>query len=171
MVMPSWPEARSPGPSGPDAFSPSGGRVRSAARAPLDMWSSCQRISSSAASGRFGAAALTALTAYAADPSACAPMWQTAAACPAARAAAAAAGLLTSPAPTPPANLRRIPSAVLNSPSAYARARAIRARGRSSSGASASNRCRARSAQSAAQAATNRRSASLSVCGDPANAP
>jgi hypothetical protein len=58
-------------------------------------------------------------------------------------------------------------SAVLNSPRAYARVRAIRARGRSSSAASASNKYRTRSAQSAAQAATRRRSASLSVCGDP----
>ncbi len=46
----------------------------------------------------------------------------------------------------------------------------MRARGRSSSGVSASNSGRTRSAQSAAHAATRRRSASLSVCGDPTTA-
>src|SRR5215469_4334044 len=40
------------------------------------------------------------------------------------------------------------------------------ARGRSSAGASTSNNSKTRSAQSAAHAATRRRSASLSVCGD-----
>ena len=65
-----------------------------------------------------------------------------------------------SPAPTPPANRRRISSAVFSSPRANARVRAMRARGRSSSGASASNSPRTRSAQSAAHAATRRRSAS-----------
>lgn len=93
-------------------------------------------------------------------------MWQTATAWPAARAAANAAGLLTSPGLMPPTNRRRISWAVLSSPRAYARARAMATRGRSSSGASASNNPRTRSAQSATHAATRRRSASLSVCGD-----
>ena len=167
MIVRSWPEARSPGPRGPDEFSPTGGRVRRAARTSADIWSSCQRISSAIASGRSGSARPAALTAYAAVPSACAPMWQTATAWPAARAAAAPAGVLNSPAPTPPENRRRISSAVLSSPQANARARAIRVRGRSSSGASASKSGSTRSAQSAAHAATRRRSASLSVCGDP----
>jgi len=86
---------------------------------------------------------------------------------PADRAAAAAAGALTSLAATPPAKRQRISSAVFSSPRANARVRAMRARGRSSSGASASNSPKTRSAQSAAHAATRRRSASLSVCGDP----
>lgn len=166
MMVPSWPEARSPGPRGPDEFSPIGGRTRKAARTSADMCSSCQRTSSSTASGRSGSARPAALTAKAAAPSACAPKWQMATAWPAARAAAAAAGASTSPAPTPPANRRRISSAVFSSPRANARVRAISARGRPSSGASASNSPRTRSAQSAAHAATRRRSASLSVCGD-----
>jgi hypothetical protein len=166
-MVPSWPEARSPGPRGPDEFSPIGGRARRAARTSADMWSSCQRISSSTASGRSRSARPAALTAKAAAPSACAPIWQTATAWPAARAAAAAAGAVTSPAPTPPTNRRRISSAMFSSPRANARVRAMRARGRSSPRASASNSPRTRSAQSAAHAATRRRSASLSVCGDP----
>jgi hypothetical protein len=166
MTVRSWPEARRPGPRGPDESSPTGGRARRAAWTSADMWLSCQRISSSTASGRLGFARPTALAAYAAAPSACAPMWQTATAWPAARAAAAAAGAFTSPAPTPPANRRRIPSAAFSSPRAKARALAMRARGRSSSGSSASKSASTLSAQSAAHAATARRSVSLSVCGD-----
>src|SRR5215217_2624652 len=111
-----------------------------------------------------GAARPAALAAYAAAPKACAPMWATAAACPAARAAAAAAGALTSRAAPPPTNRRRISSATSSSPRAKARVRAIASRGRRSSGASASNNHSTRSAQSAAHAATIRRSPSLSVC-------
>jgi hypothetical protein len=94
-------------------------------------------------------------------------MWATAAAYPAARAAAAAAGALTSRAAPPPTNRRRIPSATSSSPRVKARVRAIASRGRRSSGASASNNHSTRSAQSAAHAATIRRSPSLSVCGEP----
>jgi hypothetical protein len=50
------PEARRPGPSGPDRFSPTGGSFRSAARTSSDMRASCQPISSLTASGRSGAA-------------------------------------------------------------------------------------------------------------------
>src|SRR3569623_2367622 len=88
-----------------------------------------------------------------------------AAACPAARAAAAAVAL-TSRAPRPATNRRRICPAVSSTPRAYARVRAIASRGLSASGASASNSGSTRSAQSAAQTATSRRSASLSVCGE-----
>jgi hypothetical protein len=94
-------------------------------------------------------------------------MWATAAACPAARAAAAAAGALTSRAAPPPTNRRRISSATSSSPRAKARVRAIASRGRRSCGAAASNNQSTRSAQSAAQAATVRRSRSLNVCGEP----
>ena len=93
-------------------------------------------------------------------------MWQTAAAWPDARAAAAAAGDLASPGPIPPSKRLLIPCEVLSSPKANARARTTRLRGRSSPGASASKSPRTRSAQSAAHAATRRRSASLNVCGD-----
>lgn len=166
MMAPSWPDARRPGPRGPDEFSPTGGRRRKAARVSAVMCVSCQRISLSTTSGWSGAAKLAALTAYAAAPSACAPMWQMATACPAARAAEAAAGVFTSLAGTPPMKRRRISSAVFSSPRANARTRAMAARGRSSAGASASNNGRTRSAQSAAHEATSRRSCSLSVCGD-----
>lgn len=166
MIVPSWPDARSPGPRGPDEFSPTGGRALRAARTSAVIWVSCQRISSFTTSGRSGAARLAALMAYAAAPSACAPMWQVATAWPAARAAAAAAGAVTSLAGTPPTKRRRISSEVFSSPRANARVRAMSARGRLSNGASASNNPTTRSAQSAAQAATRRRSASLSVCGD-----
>jgi hypothetical protein len=167
MILPSWPDARNPGPRGPDRFSPIGGRARRAVRTSVDMWVSCQRTSSLTTSARSGSARPAAWTAYAAAPNACAPMWQMATAWPAAREAAAAAGAFTSPAATPPTNRRRISSAVFSSPRANARVRAMAPRGRSSFGASASNTPRTRSAQSAAHAATTRRSASLSVCGDP----
>ncbi len=166
MIVPSWPEARSPGPSGPDRFSPMGGRAPRAARTSADMWASCQRISSSTASGLSGAAKPAASAAYPAAPSACAPMWQTPTAWPADLAAATAPGDFTSSAPTPPTKRRRISSAVLSSPRAKARARAMSTRGRWSSGTSVSKRPSTRSAQSAAHPATRRRSASLSVCGD-----
>ncbi len=54
-----------------------------------------------------------------------------------------------------------------SSPPAKARSRAMASRGRLSPGASASNSPSTRSAQSAAHTATIRRSASLSVCGEP----
>lgn len=164
MIVPRRPEARSPGPRGPDEFSPTGGSCRRAALTAADIRPSCQRISSLTASGRSGAASAAALAAYAAAPSACAPIWGMAAACPAARAAAAAAGDLTSRAAPPAMNRRRICSATPNSPRANARVRAIASRGRLSSGASASKSSSTRSAQSAAHAATIRRSDSLSVC-------
>ena len=88
-----------------------------------------------------------------------------AAACPAAR-AAAAAGARSSAAGIPPAKRRRIPSATSSSPRAKARVRAIRSRGRPSPGAAASKIGSTRSAQSAANSATARLSASLSVCGE-----
>ena len=94
-------------------------------------------------------------------------MWATAAACPAARAAAAAAGARTSRAAPPPTNRRRISSTTSSSPRAKARVRAMASRGRRSPGASASNTHSTRWAQSAAHAATIRRSRSLSVCGEP----
>ena len=62
-----------------------------------------------------------------------------AAACPAARAAATAAGDVTPRAALLPLNRRRISSATFSSPRAKARVRAIASRGRPSSGASASN--------------------------------
>jgi hypothetical protein len=89
-----------------------------------------------------------------------------AAACPAARATAAAAGARTSFAGTPPSKRRRIPSATSSSPRAKARVRAIRSRGRPSHGAAASKISSTCSAQSAAHAATVRLSVSLSVCGE-----
>jgi hypothetical protein len=89
------------------------------------------------------------------------------AACPAALAAATAAGSLTPRAAAPPTKRRRISPAASSSPRAKARVRAIASRGRPSPGAFASNSPSTRSAQSAAQAATIRRSASLSVCGEP----
>ena len=78
MMVRRMPEASSPGPSGPDESSPTGGSFRSAALAAADIWPSCQRISSLTASGRSGAASPAAFAAYAAAPSACAPMWATA---------------------------------------------------------------------------------------------
>ncbi len=155
-----------PGPSGPERFSPTGGIVRKAARTSGDICPSCQRISSLATSDWSELASPAALAAYAAAPSACAPMWQMAAPWLAARATAIAAGVFASPAATPPANRRRIPSAVLSSPRANARVRAMSAPGRPSPGSSASNNSSTRSTQSAAQAATSRRSVSLSVWGD-----
>ncbi len=166
MIVPTLPEARRPGPSGPDRFSPRGGSFRSTTRTSADMLPSCQPISSLTASGRSGAASPMALAAYAAAPRAWAPMCGIAKACPAARAAAAAAGPTPRAAP-PPAKRRRICSATSSSPRPKARVRAIASRGRLSPGASASKRGSTRSAQSAAHAATIRRSASLSVCGEP----
>jgi hypothetical protein len=167
MTVPRRPDARRPGPSGPDRFSPTGGSCRRAVLTSTDILPSCQRISSLTASGRSVAARPTALAAYAAAPRACAPMWGIAAACPAARAAAAAAALLTSRAAAPPANRRWISFATSSSPRPKARVRAIASRGLGSPGASASKTASTRSAQSAAHRATIRRSASLSVCGEP----
>jgi hypothetical protein len=166
MIVPRMPEARRPGPSGPDRFSPTGGSFRSAARTSSDMLASCRSISSLSASGRSGAASPVALAAYAAAPRAWAPMCGIAEACPAARAAAAAAGPMPCTAPRP-AKRRRIWSATSSSPRTKARVRAIVSCGRLSPGASASKNGSTRSAQSAAHAATIRRSASLSVCGEP----
>lgn len=53
-IAPICPEARRPGPSGPDEFSPTGGRLRRAARTSAGMQWICQRISSSTASGLYG---------------------------------------------------------------------------------------------------------------------
>ncbi len=89
------------------------------------------------------------------------------AACPAAFAAATAAGRLTSRAAALPTKRRRMASATPSSPRAKARVRAMASRGRLSSGASASNSPSTRSTQSAAHTATIRRSASLSVCREP----
>ena len=41
MIAPSRPDGRSPGPIGPDRFSPTGGNFRRAALAATDMWLSC----------------------------------------------------------------------------------------------------------------------------------
>ena len=109
MMVPSSPEESSPGPRGPDAFSPTGGSCRRAVRTAPDMWRSCQETSSLTASDRPGAASPAALAAYAAAPSACAAICATLAACPAARAAATAAGELTSRAAPPPTKRRRTP--------------------------------------------------------------
>ena len=166
MIEPRRPDASSPGPRGPEAFSPAGGSCLRAALAAPDIRPSCQRTSARTISCRAGAASTAAFAAYAAAPSACAPICGTAAACPAARAAATAAGALTSRAAAPLTNRRRISPATSSSPRANARARAIASRGRRSPGASASNNPSTRSAQSAAHTATIRRSASLSVCGD-----
>ena len=76
-------------------------------------------------------------------------------------------GALTSRAAAPPANRRRISSAMSSSPRPKARVRAMASRGRVSPGASASNSPSTRSAQSAAHTATIRRSTSLSACGEP----
>ena len=165
-MLPRRPEARSPGPSGPDEFSPTGGSWLNADRTDADIRSICHWISSWTASGRLGAASPAALAAYAAAPNACAPMCGMLAACPAARAAATAAGALTARVAPPAKKRRRISAAILSSPRANARVRVIASRGRRSSGASASNNPSTRSAQSAAQLATSRRSASLSVCGE-----
>ena len=167
MIAPRGRDERSPGPSGPERSLPIGGSRRRASLAGTDRLVSCHWISSPTASGRSGAANPAAWAAYAAAPRACAPMWATAAACPAARAAAAAAGLLTPCAAPPPTKRRRISPATSSSPRAKARVRAIALRGRLSPGASASNSPSTRSAQSAAHAATRRRSASLSDCGEP----
>ncbi len=167
MIVPSRPDASSPGPSGPDLSSPTGGSCRSADLVAADIWLSCHRISSVTASGGSGAARPAALAAYAAAPRACAPMWATAAACPAALAAAAADGVASSRAAAPPTKRRRISSATSSSPQAKARVRTMASRGRLSPGASASNSHSTRPAQSAAHPATIRLSASLSVCGEP----
>ena len=74
MTVPRRPDARSPGPRGPDEFSPTGGNCRSAALAAVDIRPSCQRISSLTADRRSGAASPAALAAYAAAPRACAPI-------------------------------------------------------------------------------------------------
>ncbi len=166
MIAPRMPEARRPGPRGPDRFSATGGSFRSAARTSSDMLASCQPISSLTASGRSGAASPMALAAYAAAPRAWAPMCGIAEACPAARAAAAAAGPTPCAAP-PPAKRRRICPATSSSPRAKARVRTIASCGQPLPGASASKNGSTRSAQSAAHAATIRRSASLSVWGEP----
>jgi hypothetical protein len=166
VIVPRSPEERSPRPRGPDWFSPTGGSCRRAALTAAEMWESCQRISSLTAFVRFEVARPAALAAYAAALRACAPICGMALACPAARAAAAAAGSPTSRAAPPFSKRRRISSATPSSPRAKARVRAIASRGRLSPGACASNSPSTRSAQSAAQAATTRRSASLSVCGD-----
>jgi len=167
MIVPSRPDASSPGPSGPDPSSPTGGSCRSADLVAADIWLSCHRVSSATASGGSRAARPAALAAYAAAPRACAPMWATAAACPAALAAAAADGVASSRAAAPTTKRRRISSATSSSPRAKARVRTMASRGRVSPGASASNSHSTRSAQSAAHPATIRLSASLSVCGEP----
>ena len=166
-MVPSRPDASSPGPSGPDLFSPMGGSCRSAALLNADIRLSCHWISSATACGPSGAASPAALAAYAAAPKACAPMWGMAAACPAALAAATAGGAATSRAAAPPRKRRRISSETSSSPRAKARARAMASRGRLSPGASASNNHSTRCAQSAAHPATIRLSASLSVCAEP----
>lgn len=74
MIVPRTPDARRPGPSGPDRSSPSGGSCSRATLASADRWPSCQLISSLTASGRFVAANPAALAAYAAAPKACAPI-------------------------------------------------------------------------------------------------
>ena len=167
MIVPRRPDASSPGPSGPDLFSPTGGSFRSAVLVTADIWLSCHSISAVTVPGRSGAASPAALAAYAAAPRACAPMWGMAAACPAALATAAAAGVATSRAAAPPTKRRRISSATSSSPRAKARVRAMASRGRLSPGASASNNHSTRCAQSAAHPATIRLSASLSACGEP----
>jgi len=68
MIAPTRPDDKSPGPRGPDAFSPTGGSSRRAALAASDRRPSCQRISSPTASARSDAASPAALTAYAAAP-------------------------------------------------------------------------------------------------------
>ncbi|MET3721962.1 hypothetical protein ABIB27_003838 [Arthrobacter sp. UYEF21] len=68
MIEARIPDARSPGPSGPAEFPPSGGKRRSAERASALMCSSCQWISSSTVWGRPGVASPAAFTAYAAAP-------------------------------------------------------------------------------------------------------
>lgn len=93
-------------------------------------------------------------------------MWATPEDCAAARAAATAPGADTDAAARPATKRRRISPAESRSPRAYALALAIASRGRSSPGASFSKEERTRSAQSAAHAATNRRSVSLSDCGE-----
>src|SRR5829696_1318193 len=70
MMVRRMPEASSPGPSGPDESSPTGGSLRSAALAAADIWPSCQQISSLTASGRSGAASPAAFAAYTAALSA-----------------------------------------------------------------------------------------------------
>lgn len=93
-------------------------------------------------------------------------MWATPADCAAARAAATAEGEFTACAARPATKRLRISPAVSSSPLANARVRAMASRGRPSVGASVSKKTKTRSAQSAAHAATRRRSASLSDCGD-----
>ncbi len=56
MIVPRRPFARSPGPRGPDEFSPTGGNRRKEALTAGDIRPSCQRISSVTASGRSGTA-------------------------------------------------------------------------------------------------------------------
>lgn len=63
MIVPIRPDERSPGPRGPERFWPTGGKGSQGRPDLVDMWVSCPRTSSSAASGRSGAARLTALTA------------------------------------------------------------------------------------------------------------
>ncbi len=102
MIVPSRPDASSPGPRDPDPSSPTVGSWRSADLVAADICVSCHRISSATAAEGSGPAGPAALAAYAATPRACAPMWAMAAACPAAFASAAADGLASSRAAAPP---------------------------------------------------------------------
>ena len=163
MIIPIWPDASRPGPSGPDRFSPSERSDLSAARASGVACASCHRISSSMVSGSCGLASIVARMAYAAAPRVCAPIWQTAEAWPAALAAATAAGVIPSRLALPPPKRRRISESIAASPRENALVRAIAARGLSSLGFSDSNKFRTRSAQSAAQLASRRRSDAVNV--------
>ena len=164
--MPRRPDARSPGPSGPDEFSPTGGSCRRATLVAADIRPSCQQISPLTASGRSGAASPAALAAYAAAPRACAPICGMLAAWPAARAAATAAGALTSRAAAWATQLRRA-SPTPSSPRAKALSRAIASRGRRSPELPPRIIPAPAPRSPPPDPATIRRSASLSVCGEP----
>jgi hypothetical protein len=166
MIAPRSPDARSPRPRGPAAFSPTSGSSRRAALTAADMRSSCQRTSSVTACARSGAARPAAFAAYAAAPRAWAPhmrdgcglpgrsscrrgcrsayLGRRDATCEAAANSLCDVKLVACERPRPGNQITRtaIP------------------------GAAASKIGNTRSAQSAAHAATARRSASLSVCGD-----
>jgi hypothetical protein len=141
------------------------GSVRRTARTAAVACSSAQSTIAEAAVGSSGWARALALAAYAGAPRACEAMCATATACPAARAAAVAAGSSTLRAAACAWAARARAGPTCNSLRAKARAPSMASRGRVSPTASISNRGRVSSAQFAAHTATTRRSSSDSVNG------
>ena len=172
MIVPSSPEARSPGPSGPDRVLHRPGEAVSSAALIGRATSrrSCQWISSPTTPlGGPGAARPTALAAYAGGTQGVRAHMRDCGGLPgraggSGRCRGAHLTSAAAPAAKPAADLiRHVKLATSRRP--------VSARSRRGAGyrlgASASNSPSTRSAQSAAHTATTRRSASLSVCGEP----